>query len=139
CELGERAREEVVGTVYVVPVESVSHGLSAERHTDEYDRSQVGLTGARDFSVTLSTTWNATQDASLQAYATRQVISADQAGAQNGGSADWFAHTADEVNTGGLSGQIKNITTNLNVGANLYASYTRESINVDVGTPDVPG
>jgi Protein of unknown function (DUF3374). len=43
------------------------------------------------------------------------------------------------VNTGGLSGQIKNVKPNLDLGANVYASYTRESINLDVGTPDVAG
>ena len=138
-DLADRTRDEVLMTGYVVPVQNVSVGLSVERNKDEYNKSEVGLTGARDFSLTLSGTWTPTQDASLQLYATRQVISADQAGSQNGGPADWFAHTADEVNTGGLSGQIKNIKPNLNVGANVYASYTRESINLDVGTPEIFG
>jgi len=75
----------------------------------------------------------------LQAYAARQVISADQAGSQNGGPADWFARTSDEVNTGGLSGQLKNVRPNLDLGANVYASYTKESINVDVGIPGLTG
>jgi hypothetical protein len=136
-DLADRTRDELRGTGYFVPVQSLSLGLLAERHEDDYDRSLVGLTAAHDFSVTLSATWTASQDASLQAYATRQVISADQAGSQNGGPADWFAHTADEVNTGGLSGQIKNVKPNLNLGADVYASYTKESINLDVGTPDV--
>ena len=138
-DLADRTRDELRGTGYIVPVQSLSLGLLAERHEDDYDRSQVGLTAAHDFSVTLSATWTASQDASLQAYATRQVISADQANSQNGGPADWFAHTADEVNTGGLSGQIKNLKPNLNLGADVYASYTKESINLDVGTPDVAG
>ena len=138
-DLADRTRDELLGTGYIVPVQSLSLGLSAERHHDDYNRSEIGLTAAHDFSVTLSATWTASQNASLQAYATRQVISADQAGSQNGGPADWFAHTADEVNSGGLSGQIKNIKPNLNVGANVYASYTRESINIDVGTPNIAG
>jgi MtrB/PioB family decaheme-associated outer membrane protein len=138
-DLADRTRDELLATGYLVPVQSVSLGLSVERHKDEYDKSEVGLTGARDFSLTLSGTWTPAEDKSLQLYATRQVISADQANAQNGGPADWFAHTADEVNTGGLSGEIKNIKSNLNVGANVYASYTRESINVDVGLPGLPG
>lgn len=134
-DLADRTRDELLGTAYFTPVQSISLGLSAERHKDDYDKSQVGLTGARDFSVTLSGTWNASEKSSLQLYATRQVISADQAGAQDGGPADWFAHTADEVNSGGLSGQIKDINGKLDLGANVYASYTRESINLDLTTP----
>lgn len=137
-DLADRTRDELMVTAYIVPAQNFSLGLSAERHEDDYDKSEVGLTGAHDFSATISGTWNTSQDSSLQVYATRQVISSDQAGSQNGGPADWFAHTADEVNTGGLSGQIKNIHDKINIGANVYASYTRESINVDVGAPGVP-
>ncbi len=138
-DLADRTRDELLGTAYFVPAQSVSLGLSAEQHKDVYDKSAVGLTGARDFSVTLSAAWTPSENGSLQAYATRQVISADQAGSENGGPADWFAHTADETNTGGISGQIKNIKSKLDIGANVYASYTRESIGLSLTTPTVPG
>jgi len=138
-DLADRERDQLRGTGYIVPVQSITLGLTAERDEDSYGRSEVGLTAAHDFSVTLSASWTPAQDTSVQAYATRQVISADQAGSQNGGPADWFAHTADEVNTGGLSGEIKNIKSKFDLGGNVYASYTRESINLDVGTPNVAG
>ncbi len=136
-DLADRIRDELLASAWYTPVQSVSLGLSVERHRDNYDQSEVGLTGARDYSLNLTGSWTPTHDASLNVYLTRQIISADQAGSQSVSQPDWFAHTADRVSSGGIGGQLKNILPKLNVGANVYASFTNEIIHLDLGTPDI--
>jgi MtrB/PioB family decaheme-associated outer membrane protein len=134
-----RIREQVMATAYVVPVQSVSLGLSLERNHDNYENSQVGLTGDSNYSLNLTGDWTPTKDASLGAYLTRQIISANQAGSQAHATPDWFAHTADRVSSGGFHAQWKNVVPKLNIGANLYASYTNEVLRLDTGSPYTVG
>lgn len=130
-----RIREQVMATAYYIPVQSVSLGLSVDRSRDNYENSQVGLTGASNYGLNLTGSWMPTRDASLDVYLSRQIIAADQAGSQTGSVADWFAHTGDRVSSGGINAQWKNVVPKLGIGANLYASYTSEKLRLDTGNP----
>ena len=134
-----RIREQVMATAYYVPVQIVSLGLSVERNRDNYEDSQVGLTGASNYSLNLTGNWNVTKDATLGVYLTRQLISADQAGSQTGTVPDWFAHTGDRVSSGGMDAHWKNVVPKLDIGANFYASYTSETIRLGAGSPYTVG
>ena len=130
-----RIRHQFMATAYFVPVPTVQLGLSVERDRDNYENSQVGLTGDSNYSLNLTGDWNPTKNASLNVYLTRQTIAADQAGSQSHATPDWFAHTADRVSSGGINVQWKNVVPKLNIGANCYASYTSERIGIDAGSP----
>jgi MtrB/PioB family decaheme-associated outer membrane protein len=138
-DLANRTRKQILASAYYTPVQSVQLGLSVQRNHDDYEKSTVGLTGARDYSLNLTGNWSPTEDVTLDLYATRQIISADQAGSQSGDQADWFAHTGDRVNSGGFGAKWKNVLPRLDIGGNVFASYTREAIRLDSGSPDTIG
>ncbi|MDE2150204.1 MAG: MtrB/PioB family decaheme-associated outer membrane protein [Gammaproteobacteria bacterium] len=137
-DLADRVRNRVQASVYYTPRPSASLGLVMEHNDDDYGRSQIGLTKAKDYSLNLSGTWTPVQKASLYLYLTRQVISADQAGSQNGSIPDWFGHTSDWVSSVSLGGKWSDVLPKLDAGIDGVLSYTRETIHIDLGSPAIP-
>jgi MtrB/PioB family decaheme-associated outer membrane protein len=135
-DLADRIRERALGSAFYTPVQSVSLGLSLEHDQDNYDRSPVGLTSAKNYSINLTGNWTPSRNGSLYVFLTRQLISADQAGSQSGSFPDWNGHTSERVNSAGLGGQWKNVLPRLDLGADGNFSYTTEAIRVSLATLD---
>lgn len=135
--MADRTRDSVEFQGSVLAGDSVSIGLGAQFARDDYTDSLVGLTSSNQASYNADVSYIVTEDTSLHAFASYELIKSDQAGSQTFSTPNWFATNKDTVRTVGAGVKHKMIEEALDIGADIMVSNSTGEISVNTFAPGV--
>ena len=118
--------------VSILPVETITLGLSVDYATDDYTDSQIGLIDASEFSVHADAAMMLGESTNLHFFVGQQKIESSQAGSQTFSTPDWYANNNDTITTAGI-GFTQSITEQLDVGADFTMSRSVGEVTVTSG------
>jgi hypothetical protein len=78
--LADRQRGMLGGLINVMPTDRLNLGLRAEYMNDDYQNSEVGLTGANQANATLDLSYLVADNTTTYAYYTYEDIRSEQVG-----------------------------------------------------------
>jgi len=131
-------RERTFGKMHasILPVETITLGLSVDYATDDYTDSQIGLTDGSEFSINADASMVLTETTNLHFFVGQQQIKSNQAGSQAFSTPDWYANNNDTISTAGI-GVSQIINEQLDIGADFTVSRSVGEVTVTSGTPSV--
>ena len=118
--------------VSILPVETITLGLSVDYATDDYTDSLIGLTDASEFSIHADASMVLTEKTHMHFFVGQQKIESSQAGSQTFSTPDWVADNNDTITTAGI-GLTQVINEKLDIGADFTLSRSVGEITVDYG------
>ncbi|MGB5398229.1 MAG: MtrB/PioB family decaheme-associated outer membrane protein [Gammaproteobacteria bacterium] len=140
--LADRVRRKAGASVEYQAADNLSLGASADRISDDYKNSDIGLTESSQPSVTLDISWQPREDMTTYAFYNREDISSSQAGSEAATvTPDWTAEFEDSVDTLGLGATVEGIHDKWDLGADLVYSSSQgmvELINLAPGGAITP-
>lgn len=131
-------RDRLVGKIHVsiLPIETITLGLSMDYAEDDYSDSLIGLTEGSDFSIHADAAMMLWESTNLHFFAGQQKIKSNQAGSQAFSTPDWFADNNDTVTTAGI-GFTQGITEQLDIGVDFTMSRSVGEVSVTGASPSV--
>ncbi len=138
--LADRQRGMIGGLINVMPTDRLNLGLRAEYMNDDYQNSEVGLTGAKQGNATLDLSYLVAENTTTYAYYTYEDIRSEQVG--QGTSAGpglgttnlWQADFDDTIHTAGIGAKVTGLNNKWDIGADL--TYSRATGAIDLSTED---
>ena len=131
-------RERLLSKMHVsiLPVETITLGLSVDYATDDYTDSQIGLIDGSEFSVHADAAMMLGESTNLHFFIGQQKIESSQAGSQTLSTPDWYADNNDTITTAGI-GLTQVINEQLDIGADFTVSRSVGEVTVTSGIPYV--
>jgi len=131
-------RERLLGKMHVsiLPVETITLGLSVDYATDDYTDSQIGLIDGSEVSVHADAAMMLGESTNLHFFIGQQKIESSQAGSQTLSTPDWYADNNDTITTAGI-GLTQVINEQLDIGADFTVSRSVGEVTVTSGIPYV--
>jgi MtrB/PioB family decaheme-associated outer membrane protein len=132
--LADVKRKKFGTTLNYMPDDRLSLGLTAEYLKDDYNDSPLGLTEAKQPSLTLNATYLVNDQISTHAFYSREEYKSSNAGADDGAraTADWWAKLKDTVDSFGLGAKFTGLFRKWDFGGDLI--YTRSRGEIDMST-----
>lgn len=113
----------------------VSIGLGLDYSQDDYDKSDLGLTSARELGYSADVSTMLDEETGLNVFLGHQFIKSSQASSQFG-SSDWSATNRDTFNHFGIGLTHVLIEDLLNIGVNLSRASSTGEIILTSGSSD---
>ncbi|MEN8166436.1 MAG: MtrB/PioB family decaheme-associated outer membrane protein [Pseudomonadota bacterium] len=123
----------LLGTsVYFMPTDRLSLGLTGEYLDDDYTDSVLGLTEAQQVSLLLDASYQISERISSHAFYTHEAFKSTNAGAQDKflTTPDWSAELEDTIDSAGLGFNFNKFLNKWDLGADLI--YTRSRGKIDM-------
>ena len=120
----------------ILPIETLTLGLSVDYATDDYTDSQIGLLDGSEFSIHADAAMMLGESTNLHFFVGQQKIKSYQAGSQTFSTPDWFANNNDTITTAGI-GFTQSVTEQLDVGADFTMSRSVGEVTVTSGISSV--
>jgi len=134
--MADRDRDMGGIRVTYLPRDDLSISASANRTKDDYDETEIGLTGAKRTDFTIDSSLQISRDMNVFAYYSWESIKADQAGSESGGAADWTLDFDDRIQSVGLGLKKENLVPNLDL--TLDYVYSDAKGERDLNAPPAP-
>lgn len=129
--LADRVRDVTSANISWSPSAWANVGLSADYAEDDYDDSDIGLTGATDVSYGLDVSLVPAEDMTAYGFVAHQRIDSDIDGRDNVTGAPWSAQLTDVIRSVGIGGEIRDfLRDGLDLGLDL--TYTRSRGETDM-------
>jgi MtrB/PioB family decaheme-associated outer membrane protein len=131
--LADRERSSAGLRSALTPREGMSLGLGADYTDDDFDDTDVGLTEARNLSLTADASALLRENLVLNGFFSRSNIRSEQAGSQAFAGPDWTATNRDMIHSVGMGVDRKNLMPKLDVSAQYVYSKADGRVQVDSG------
>lgn len=118
--------------------EKVSVGLGVDLANDDYTDSVIGLTRAKDASVSGDLSAALSEATQLRLFAQAERIRSDQTGSQQFALPDWTARSEDDVDVVGAGLTHSALKGKLELAADLAFTRSRSDITMMTGSPATP-
>ncbi|MBA1148112.1 MtrB/PioB family decaheme-associated outer membrane protein [Ectothiorhodospiraceae bacterium WFHF3C12] len=129
--LADRVRDVTSANLSWSPSAWASIGVSADYAEDDYEESDIGLTGATDMTYGLDVSLVPAEGMTAYAFVSQQRIESDIGGRDNVSGAVWSAELNDNIRSVGIGGEVRDILRDgLDLGLDL--TYTRSRGETDV-------
>lgn len=132
-ELADRQRNAARLRADWTATEKLAIGFGVDVTRDDYQRSTIGLTSGRSFSLSGDLSYAFTEKTQLRLYAQGETIRSQQAGSQTYTTPDWTARLEDSFNVVGLGVKHLALADKLELGADVAITRSRSNIDVDTG------
>jgi MtrB/PioB family decaheme-associated outer membrane protein len=131
-------RDRLVSKMHasILPIETLTLGLSVDYATDDYADSQIGLIDGSEFSIHADAAMMLGESTNIHFFVGQQKIKSYQAGSQTFSTPDWFANNDDTITTAGI-GFTQSVTEQLDVGADFTMSRSVGEVTVTSGISSV--
>jgi len=136
--LADRKRTAFEAKFNHTPTSWLSLDMTARYAKDDYDKTQLGLTGSEDYGYDINLALQLNEHLSGYAFAGQQWIESNQAGSQSFSTPDWSADIEDEfINLGAGFTYTGLLEDKLTLGGDyLFANSTSDTlVTYDVTTP----
>jgi MtrB/PioB family decaheme-associated outer membrane protein len=134
--LAGRDRDQVNARATYIASERVSVGLSGDYSSDDYDRSPIGLTDARERAYTLDISAAPRDNLTVSAFYGREQIDSSMASSAAFGVPDWTATQKDTIDTFGITLEARDVGRDgLDAGIDYAYSSGTGRINMQTGAP----
>lgn len=134
--MADRTRNTAGFHASVTPWDRITVGLGADYSKDDYSKSALGLTDSKEANINADASVILTEDISLHAFLSHEIIKSKQAGSQSFSTPDWFGKNKDTIDTAGIGVTYQVIKDKLDIGADYTISKSDGEITVDSGAPD---
>ncbi|MEN8179376.1 MAG: MtrB/PioB family decaheme-associated outer membrane protein [Pseudomonadota bacterium] len=127
----------MLGTsVYFMPTDRLSLGLTGEYLDDDYTDSALGLTEAQQYSLLLDASYQISERISSHAFYTHEAFKSTNAGAQDKTltTPDWQAELEDTIDSAGLGFNFNQFLAKWDLGADLIYTRSRGKIDMNNNT-----
>jgi MtrB/PioB family decaheme-associated outer membrane protein len=141
--LADRKREEAGLFGTYMPTDSLSMNLNVTYSNDDYDDSELGLTGRKETRYMLDMSWVPRDDLNTYAFYSLEYLESDVDGWDFRGFAKaadsvnparrWSQDTQDRVHTFGLGAKMQLIRDRLDVAVDYLYARSDERNDMDVG------
>lgn len=137
--LASRDRDQVRADISYMVSDRVSLGLSGDYAKDDYDRSRVGLTDARDVAYTLDISAAPRDNLTVSAFYGRERIESTLASSAAFGFPDWTADQRDTIDSFGLTLEARDVVRDgFDAGIDYGYSSGKGRITMRTGVPVEP-
>lgn len=134
--LASRDRDQVAVRATYMASDRVTLGFSGDYAKDDYDRSQVGLTDARDRAYIVDVSALPRDDLTVSAFFGREQIDSSLASSAGFGVPDWTARQRDTINTVGVTLEARDVGRDgFDAGIDYAYSSGKGRINMQTGFP----
>ena len=110
--------------------DTISIGLQFDASKDDYSKSEIGLTSAKEYNFGGDITWMLSGETSLHLFANRQEIKSEQSGSQTYSTPDWAGENKDTINFAGAGVKHIVIKDKLDVGVDYTVTRSKGAISV---------
>lgn len=131
--MADRVRNTVGMHINISPEPEYTIGLNIDIAKDDYDKSVLGLTESKEFSVNGDVTALLSESTSVNLFVGFEHIESTQAGSQTFSSADWLASNDDTVDSMGLGMTHVLIEDKLDIGADYTKIRSTGKIAIGSG------
>ena len=136
--MADRFRDAISLRANIIPHERYTIGLNLDLTKDEYNRSDLGLTDGKEFSLNADVTALITEKTSANFFIGRQQIESTQLGSQTFSTPDWQANNDDTFDNIGIGVTHVVIEDKLDIGANYTKASSTGKVTVNSGAPAPP-
>ena len=134
--MADRVRDTVGLNANITPQSEYTFGFNIDVSRDDYDKSDLGLTDSREFSVSGDVTAMLSEETSMYFTLGYEKIESTQAGSATFSTADWTANNDDAIDTMSLGITHVLIEDKLDVGADYTKSRSTGKVAVNTGASD---
>lgn len=134
--LASRDRDYVAARLTYMASDRVTLGFSGDYAKDDYDRSEIGLTDARDQAYTVDISALARDNVTVSAFYGWERIDSTLASSSAFGVPDWTADQEDTIDTVGITLEATDVgKEGLDAGINYAYSSGTGRITLQTGAP----
>jgi MtrB/PioB family decaheme-associated outer membrane protein len=127
--MADRTRDLIGVHASLSPTETVSFSAGFDYIDDDYDKSDVGLTSAREVSLSADASLILNEKTSMSLFFNHEQIESRQNG-QSFSVVNWSAKNDDTITTAGIGIKYQPIEDKLDIGADYTRSHSRGEISV---------
>lgn len=132
--MADRDRNTIGAHISISPRPEYTIGLNIDIAKDDYDKSVLGLTESKEFSINGDITAMVSEKTSIYFFLGHENIESTQTGSQTFSTADWLANNDDTVNNIGVGVTHVVIEDKLDIGADYTKTNATSKIRVTIGT-----
>jgi len=136
--MADRTRDTAGFHASVTPRDRITVGLGFDYSNDDYSKSTLGLTDSSEVSINADASVMLTEDISLHAFLSHEIIKSELAGSEAFDTSDWHGENKDTINTAGIGVTYQVIKDKLDIGADYTVSRSDGETTVNTGAPE-PG